>query len=146
MDALGICEADFANWYLSRIIDVARPGSRADEQATNATLAGIGSRLRGRRSWIKCRAGFFSCLFSSLRGSSSSRTGGPQRDSLEFSADSHEPVIVRSGGGSSFSPLATICRIQSGRGRCNFSASGVSASSQRSTSSGVVRITGIAFG
>jgi hypothetical protein len=28
MDALGICEADFANWYLSQIIDVARPGAR----------------------------------------------------------------------------------------------------------------------
>jgi hypothetical protein len=41
MDALGICEADFANWYLSQIIDVAKPGARADEKATNAMLAGI---------------------------------------------------------------------------------------------------------
>jgi hypothetical protein len=41
MDALGICEADFANWYLSQIIEVAKPGARADEKATNAMLAGI---------------------------------------------------------------------------------------------------------
>jgi hypothetical protein len=41
MDALGICEADFANWYLSQIIEVAKPGARADEKATNAILAGI---------------------------------------------------------------------------------------------------------
>jgi hypothetical protein len=41
LDALGICEADFANWYLSQIIDVARPGARADEKATNAMIAGI---------------------------------------------------------------------------------------------------------
>ena len=40
-DALGICEANFVNWYLSQIIDVAKPGARADEQATNAMLAGI---------------------------------------------------------------------------------------------------------
>ena len=61
-------------------------------------------------------------------------------------AEDHEPVIVKSGGGSSFSPLATIRRNSSGNGRCNFRASGVSPSSQRSTSSGVVRITGIALG
>jgi hypothetical protein len=41
MDALGICEADFASWYLRQIINVAKPGSRADEKATNAILAGI---------------------------------------------------------------------------------------------------------
>jgi hypothetical protein len=41
MDALGICEEDFASWYLSQIIEVARPGARADEKATNAMLAGI---------------------------------------------------------------------------------------------------------
>jgi hypothetical protein len=41
MDALGICEAEFANWYLSQIIEVARPGKRADEKATNAMIAGI---------------------------------------------------------------------------------------------------------
>ena len=41
MDALGICEANFVNWYLSQIIDVAKPGARADEKATNAMLAGI---------------------------------------------------------------------------------------------------------
>jgi hypothetical protein len=41
MDALGICEADFANWYLSQIIEVARPGARADEKSTNAMIAGI---------------------------------------------------------------------------------------------------------
>ena len=41
MDALGICEADFASWYLSQIIEVAKPGARADEKATNAMLAGI---------------------------------------------------------------------------------------------------------
>ena len=41
MDALGICEANFANWYLSQIIDVARPGARADEKSTNAMIAGI---------------------------------------------------------------------------------------------------------
>jgi hypothetical protein len=41
MDALGICEADFASWYLSQIIEVAKPGARADEKSTNAMLAGI---------------------------------------------------------------------------------------------------------
>jgi hypothetical protein len=41
MDALGICEANVLNWYLSQIIDVAKPGARADEKATNAMLAGI---------------------------------------------------------------------------------------------------------
>jgi hypothetical protein len=41
MDALGICEAGFASWYLSQIIDMAKPGARADEKATNAILAGI---------------------------------------------------------------------------------------------------------
>ena len=41
LDALGICEADFANWYLSQIIDMAKPGVRADEKATNAMIAGI---------------------------------------------------------------------------------------------------------
>jgi hypothetical protein len=41
MDALGICEAEFASWYLSQIIEVAKPGARADEKATNAMLAGI---------------------------------------------------------------------------------------------------------
>ena len=41
MDALGICEGDFANWYLSQIIEVARLGARADEKATNALIAGI---------------------------------------------------------------------------------------------------------
>jgi hypothetical protein len=41
MDALGICEADFASWYLSQIIDVAKPGARADEKATTTvTLDG----------------------------------------------------------------------------------------------------------
>jgi hypothetical protein len=44
MDALGICEANFVNWYLSQIIDVAKPGARADEKATNAMLAGKGNR------------------------------------------------------------------------------------------------------
>jgi hypothetical protein len=48
--------------------------------------------------------------------------------------------------GSSFSPLATILKKSPGRGRCNFNASGVSPSSQRSTSSAVVRIAGIALG
>jgi hypothetical protein len=41
MDALGICEADFASWYLSQIIDMAKPGAQADEKSTNAILAGI---------------------------------------------------------------------------------------------------------
>jgi hypothetical protein len=41
MDALGICEGAFANWYLSQIIEVARLGARADEKATNALIAGI---------------------------------------------------------------------------------------------------------
>jgi hypothetical protein len=41
MDALGICEAEFANWYLSQIINVAKPGARADEKTTNAMIAGI---------------------------------------------------------------------------------------------------------
>jgi hypothetical protein len=41
MDALGICEANFVNWYPSQIIEVAKPGARADEQATNAMIAGI---------------------------------------------------------------------------------------------------------
>jgi hypothetical protein len=27
MDALGICEANFVNWYLSQIIEVAKPGA-----------------------------------------------------------------------------------------------------------------------
>jgi hypothetical protein len=41
IDAMGICEEDFASWYLSQIIDVAKPGARADEKATNAMIAGI---------------------------------------------------------------------------------------------------------
>ncbi len=41
---------------------------------------------------------------------------------------------------------ATILKKSPGRGRCNFNASGVSPSSQRSTSSAVVRIAGIALG
>ena len=41
IDAMGICEEDFASWYLNQIIDVAKPGARADEKATNAILAGI---------------------------------------------------------------------------------------------------------
>ena len=44
------------------------------------------------------------------------------------------------------SPVATIRSSPSGRGRCSFSASSASAPSQASTSAGVVRITGIAFG
>jgi hypothetical protein len=31
MDALGICEENFASWYLSQIIEAAKPGARADE-------------------------------------------------------------------------------------------------------------------
>ena len=49
-------------------------------------------------------------------------------------------------GPSSFSPLATICSASSGSGRCNSSAFGASAKSHKSTSAGVVRMTGIAFG
>jgi hypothetical protein len=41
MDALRICEANFVTGYLSQIIDVAKPGARAVEKATNAMLAGI---------------------------------------------------------------------------------------------------------
>jgi hypothetical protein len=41
IDAMGICEEDFASWYLNQIIDVAKPGARADEKATNAMIAGI---------------------------------------------------------------------------------------------------------
>jgi hypothetical protein len=50
-----LCEADFSSWYLSQIIDVARPGARAHEKApTNAMLAGIAAmrpatRLRRQR-------------------------------------------------------------------------------------------------
>ena len=48
---------------------------------------------------------------------------------------------------SSFSPFApTASRTSSGRGLCSASASTVSASSHRSTSAGVARMTGIAFG
>jgi hypothetical protein len=44
------------------------------------------------------------------------------------------------------SPLATIFSIPFGKGRCSFSASTVSPSSQRPNSSVVVRITGMALG
>jgi hypothetical protein len=47
---------------------------------------------------------------------------------------------------SSFSPLATILSASSGNGRWSSRALGASAASQRSTSAGVIRITGIAFG
>ena len=59
------------------------------------------------------------------------------------------PIVqtaTASTGGSSFSPLATMSSISSGNGRCSFRASTVSPSSQRSNSSDVVRITGIALG
>ena len=59
------------------------------------------------------------------------------------------PIIqtaTASTGGSSFSPLATMSSIPSGNGRCGFSASTVSPSSQRSNSSVVVMITGMALG
>jgi hypothetical protein len=39
-------------------------------------------------------------------------------------AEDHEPVIVKSGAGSSISPLATIRKCSSSSGRCSFSASG----------------------
>src|ERR1700724_2772549 len=47
---------------------------------------------------------------------------------------------------SSLTPRATICSAPSGSGRCSFRASSGGAVIQASTSSGVVRITGIAFG
>ena len=50
------------------------------------------------------------------------------------------------GPGSSLTPRATIRSAPSGSGRCSFSASSAGAVIQVSTSSGVVRITGIAFG
>ncbi len=53
----------------------------------------------------------------------------------------HQPATP-----SSFSPSATILSASSRRGRCNVRASIASASSQWSTSSGVVRIAGIALG
>ena len=49
-------------------------------------------------------------------------------------------------GPSSFSPLATTRSASSGSGLCNSSALGASANSHKSTSAGVVRMTGIAFG
>ena len=49
-------------------------------------------------------------------------------------------------GGSSLTPRATILSDPSESGRCNFRASSGGAFIQVSTSSGVVRITGIAFG
>jgi hypothetical protein len=48
--------------------------------------------------------------------------------------------------GSSLTPRATILSAPSGSGRCSFSASSGDAIIQISTSSAVVRITGIAFG
>jgi hypothetical protein len=48
--------------------------------------------------------------------------------------------------GSSFTPRATIRSDPSGNGRCSVRASSGGAVIQVSTSSGVVRITGIAFG
>src|SRR6202022_1918792 len=48
--------------------------------------------------------------------------------------------------GSSFTPRATIRSDPSGNGRCSFSAASGGAVIQVSTSSGVVRITGIALG
>ena len=48
--------------------------------------------------------------------------------------------------GSSLVPRATILSVPSGSGRCSFKASSAGAVIQASTSSGVVRITGIAFG
>ena len=47
---------------------------------------------------------------------------------------------------SSLTPRATICSAPSGSGRCSFRASSGGAVIQVSTSSGVVRITGIALG
>ena len=51
-----------------------------------------------------------------------------------------------SSGGSSFSPFATILIASSGNGRWSNKASTVSASNQRSNSSGVVRMTRMALG
>jgi hypothetical protein len=48
--------------------------------------------------------------------------------------------------GSSLTPRATIRSLPSGSGRCSFRASSGETVIQASTSSGVVRITGIAFG
>jgi hypothetical protein len=53
---------------------------------------------------------------------------------------------VSSRGPSSRSPLATIRNMLSGSGRCNSRAFGASANSHKSTSSGVVRMTGMALG
>ena len=55
-------------------------------------------------------------------------------------------LIAQAAIPSSFSPLATILSASSGNGRCSSRAFGASAASQRSTSAGVVRMTGMAFG
>jgi hypothetical protein len=49
MDALGICEADFASWYLSQIIDVARPGARADGEGDKRDAGGNSGHAPPRR-------------------------------------------------------------------------------------------------
>ena len=53
--------------------------------------------------------------------------------------------VAAPGGGSSFSPVATIFKASSGTGRCIFSASAGSAVSHASHSSAVRKITGIAL-
>src|ERR1700730_17037800 len=65
----------------------------------------------------------------------------PQRDASPL-------VALQTSGqaGSSLTPRATIRSAPSGSGRCSFRASSGGALIQDSTSSGVVRITGIAFG
>ena len=58
-------------------------------------------------------------------------------------------ILVHHGAdptGSSLTPRATIRSVPSGSGRCSFRASSGEAVIQDSTSSGVVRITGIALG
>ena len=68
--------------------------------------------------------------------------GGTFKSHTSGNCDDHFGVMA----GSSLTPRATIRSDPSGSGRCSFRASSGGAVIQVSTSSGVVRITGIAFG
>ena len=71
---------------------------------------------------------------------------GPFFDSLTPASIVTVVLIAQAAIPSSFSPLATILSASSGNGRCNCSAFGASAVSQRSTSASVVKMTGMALG
>src|SRR5258705_11244250 len=85
-------------------------------------------------------------------GATSNEHGSPGHvDDLALAGRGRRLVVFLAGHGtgptgSSLTPRATIRSAPSGSGRCSFRASSEGAVIQVSTSAGVVRITGIAFG